>query len=989
MDRLFRSTVRRATVWKKGLNLVKVRTTNILEEKKLWKLNSMSTIGDEDEGKCKKHIKRCIVWLSRQIAYSRCFAALTTILTFYALFGDDMRLLLTDRRADPIFDCVTLACMIIFGIEIVACSIGKAGYLFGFFFLLDILSTVTLVLDITIVAEFLFGDSVSHSSGPEESGASSTDAARAARLSRIGTKAGRVVRLLRLVRLLKIFRRGGAEKKYKEVRPSEHWQSDEEVAADVNESAVSKKLSDMTTRRVTLLVLSIMIWRPLFQVDMFKDPLTSSAQYGIDGLYRRFREDMVKFVPTAGPTQSQAYLASADRDNYARDFMLYIYFHNWFCKDIPADKADSPSTSFGKIFWLGGSPTNAAEAEFYLPGRVNQSSINWNQLWNRADWPLYLCDLPPEALTDLSTPWNETTKCLNGNIRGMSIITSEDPRAKCPEDLRYQERIVLSPMLMSREESKKFVFMYVFDRRPGSRMEAALNSAQTVFICILLGVGAMTFTKDANTLVLDPLERMISNLEKIRKNPFAALSLSEDETTKEQIKATMKNAAARQSVGYWGVRMLDLGHNLGHMAGNFGTRGLSRSVDTRKPQRRLSYFERFINILTCHTSDLEKTPEPMETVILERTIIKLGSLLALGFGEAGGEAIGQSMAASGTEMSSGAVNAMIPGKRVEAIFGFCDIRNFAEATEVLEDHVMVFVNRIACVVHTCVNEFLGSPSQNLGDAFLLVWCLSDYDSIKRRKLIDCSIVSFAKIIANISKSPMIAEYRTHSGLVKRYQNFRVRVGCGLHTGWAIEGAMGSGFKMDASYLSTNVNMSSRLQDLTRVYDTKIIISAMVVEMASKAICDLCRNIDTIAFDDSEHFELFAMDLDDMALDVDHTLRFPETRKEKLRQRFFVQALKKERWEDDFDVEEFVGQDEDIEVMRRNYTAEFFEKYSMALHSYQSGNWVDALSALEETRFSNVNEDGPSAALMNFMTSFPDYDGLCKAPPKWRGYRVYT
>ena len=40
-------------------------------------------------------------------------------------------------------------------------------------------------------------------------------------------------------------------------------------------------------------------------------------------------------------------------------------------------------------------------------------------------------------------------------LAGTSIITSEDPRAKCPEDLRYQERIVLSPMLMSREESKK------------------------------------------------------------------------------------------------------------------------------------------------------------------------------------------------------------------------------------------------------------------------------------------------------------------------------------------------------------------------------------------------------------------------------------------------------------------------------------------------------------------------------------------------------
>lgn len=33
----------------------------------------------------------------------------------------------------------------------------------------------------------------------------------------------------------------------------------------------------------------------------------------------------------------------------------------------------------------------------------------------------------------------------------------------------------------------------------------------------------------------------------------------------------------------------------------------------------------------------------METVMLEKTIIKLGGLLALGFGEAGAEVIGQNM----------------------------------------------------------------------------------------------------------------------------------------------------------------------------------------------------------------------------------------------------------------------------------------------------------------------------------------------------------
>ena len=42
----------------------------------------------------------------------------------------------------------------------------------------------------------------------------------------------------------------------------------------------------------------------------------------------------------------------------------------------------------------------------------------------------------------------------------------------------------------------------------------------------------------------------------------------------------------------------------------------------------------------------KKYKEPMETVMLEKTIIKLGGLLALGFGEAGAEVIGQNMKVS-------------------------------------------------------------------------------------------------------------------------------------------------------------------------------------------------------------------------------------------------------------------------------------------------------------------------------------------------------
>lgn len=46
-------------------------------------------------------------------------------------------------------------------------------------------------------------------------------------------------------------------------------------------------------------------------------------------------------------------------------------------------------------------------------------------------------------------------------------------------------------------------------------------------------------------------------------------------------------------------------------------------------------------------------------------------------------------------------------------------------------------------------------------------------------------------------------------------NYSVKMGFGLHLGWAIEGAIGSPYKIDASYLSPNVNMAAVLEGCTK------------------------------------------------------------------------------------------------------------------------------------------------------------------------------
>jgi hypothetical protein len=100
---------------------------------------------------------------------------------------------------------------------------------------------------------------------------------------------------------------------------------------------------------------------------------------------------------------------------------------------------------------------------------------------------------------------------------------------------------------------------------------------------------------------------------------------------------------------------------------------------------------------------------------------------------------------------------------------------------------------------------------------------------------DLSLFSFVKIIAKINKLSHILEYRNDEALNKRMPDYKVKMGFGLHQGWAIEGAIGSFFKIDASYLSPNVNMASRLEAATKQYGVPLLISGALHDIFTEDI----------------------------------------------------------------------------------------------------------------------------------------------------------
>lgn len=85
--------------------------------------------------------------------------------------------------------------------------------------------------------------------------------------------------------------------------------------------------------QVVMLVLVIMLSLPFFQPGMYNDDLSSSAQYGINVLYRRWRDDMNLYEPWANDTAEENYLSSKGREVYVDDFFLYAYFHSPFTQE--------------------------------------------------------------------------------------------------------------------------------------------------------------------------------------------------------------------------------------------------------------------------------------------------------------------------------------------------------------------------------------------------------------------------------------------------------------------------------------------------------------------------------------------------------------------------------------------------------------------------------------------------------------------------------
>lgn len=209
-------------------------------------------------------------------------------------------------------------------------------------------------------------------------------------------------------------------------------------------------------------------------------------------------------------------------------------------------------------------------------------------------------------------------------------------------------------------------------------------------------------------------------------------------------------------------------------------------------------------------------------------------------------------------------------------------------------------------------------------------------------------------------------------------NCRVNCSFALHYGWAIEGAVGSEFKIDASYLSPNVSIAESLEGATYIYGVNILISELVINMCTPEMAAKCRLIDKVLLTGTI-MELYVIDLDFMSLSVEPSYVCPKWNpKERFKCRQHLEQEKSLKWADGVQIVSFFNENPDIATMRFRYTLEFTHVFNMGYQNYSDGEWKVAQRFLSLTRTMLGTEDGPSAALLRFMETPYKFE----KPPTW-------
>lgn len=171
------------------------------------------------------------------------------------------------------------------------------------------------------------------------------------------------------------------------------------------------------------------------------------------------------------------------------------------------------------------------------------------------------------------------------------------------------------------------------------------------------------------------------------------------------------------------------------------------------------------------------------------------------------------------ENTLGKKDLSLGGEVREAICLFLDIRDFTKMSNTLPPQTTVdILNRVFGLLQKTVQPSGGVIDKFLGDGALVTWGAVPGPTPSPTTAIQAAIEFTHQLDA------MVKEFRV-SGVPN------LRVGIGMHKGPVIAGNIGSNERMEFTVIGNTVNMASRLEQLSKVLGTTIVISSDLMPFA--------------------------------------------------------------------------------------------------------------------------------------------------------------
>lgn len=196
------------------------------------------------------------------------------------------------------------------------------------------------------------------------------------------------------------------------------------------------------------------------------------------------------------------------------------------------------------------------------------------------------------------------------------------------------------------------------------------------------------------------------------------------------------------------------------------------------------------------------------------------------------------------------------------------------------------------------------------------------DTNEVHQICDMSMISFLKIMAALKRSRKCKKYSNHQGLNARMPGFEIRMGYGLHVGWAIEGAIGSFYKIDASYLSPSVTMSNRLEAGTKIYGIPLLLTGQLYDNFTDECKKVCRQVDCVNIGTEEPLRLYTVDvmIDHLELEAEIApMDAQQKKKERVRERLARDRYRSQILSGEIRVSGILYTDPDLIALRKPFS----------------------------------------------------------------------